>query len=52
MFRVEYLNGAAWVRHSWHINQDIAVINAEVIHKSRRCAARVISHGKIVAEFA
>lgn len=39
-----------WIRHSWHKDAEHAIINADVIARSRNCRARVISGGNIVHE--
>ena len=47
MSRVEILENNEWKKHSTHKNEDMAVINAEVAHKSKRCPVRVVTEGKI-----
>ena len=39
-----------WVINSWHKDAEHAIINADVISRSRNCWARVISGGNIVYE--
>ena len=50
--RVEIFDVAQnnWTINSWHKNKEHAVINADVISKSRKCRARVICEGLIVHE--
>lgn len=47
-YQVEYLDGAMWIRSSRHKNEVNAIINADVLHSSRGCPARVIYEGKVV----
>ena len=49
-YRVEYFDVAvnSWVVSSRHKGERYAVINAEVISTSRKCAVRVIHEGLIV----
>ena len=47
IFDIEQIN---WIRHSWHKDAEHAIINADVIARSRNCRARVISGGNIVYE--
>jgi hypothetical protein len=37
-----------WIISSWHKDHTHAIINADVISKSRNCMARVIDAGKII----
>lgn len=48
MSRVELFSNNEWILISWHKNMDNAIINAEVIHRSRKCDIRVITEGNIV----
>lgn len=48
MSRVELFSNNEWILMSWHKNVDNAIINAEVIYRSRKCGVRVISEGKVV----
>lgn len=48
MSRVELFSNNEWTLISWHKNVDNAIINAEVIYRSRKCSVRVISKGNIV----
>ena len=48
MSRVELFSNNEWILISWHKNVDNAIINAEVIYRSRKCDVRVISKGNIV----
>jgi hypothetical protein len=50
--RVEIFDAEAngWIKHSWHKDKTHALINAEVISKSRNIKARVISEGLIIYE--
>ena len=50
--RVEILDHELnnWITTSTHKNEENAIINADVISKSRKCRARVIHKGNIVFE--
>ena len=50
--RVEILDHELnnWITTSTHKNEENAIINADVILKSRKCRARVIYKGNIVFE--
>lgn len=50
--RLEIFDAEAnnWIIKSWHKDAEHAVINADVIARSRNCRARVISGGNIVHE--
>jgi hypothetical protein len=48
MSRVDLFSNNEWIIMSWHKNVDNAIINAEVIYRSRKCDVRVISEGKVV----
>lgn len=47
LFDVEQNN---WIIKSWHKDTEHAIINADVISKSRKCRARVIYKGNIIFE--
>jgi hypothetical protein len=47
IFDVELNN---YIISSWHKTEDIAIINADVISKSRQTKAQVITNGNIVYE--
>jgi hypothetical protein len=47
-YRVEIFIRNNWAIHSWHKNEDFALINAETLHKSRKCDVRVINKGIII----
>lgn len=47
IFDVEANN---WIIISWHKHEMNAIINADVVAKSRKCRARVINKGSIVYE--
>lgn len=48
--RVEIFDVEAngWIKISWHKDEEHAIINADVIAKSRKCWVRVINKGLIV----
>lgn len=48
MSRVELFKDNEWILISWHKNVDNAIVNAEVIYRSRKCDVRVISEGNVV----
>ena len=50
--RVEILDHELnnWITTSTHKNEENAIINADVILKSRKCRARVIYKGNIIFE--
>ena len=50
--RVEILDQELnnWITTSRHKNEENAIINADVISKSRQCRARVIYKGNIIHE--
>jgi hypothetical protein len=48
MVRIEAFVDNEWIVKSWHKNEDFALINAEVIHKGRKCDVRVINKGLII----
>ncbi len=48
--KVEIFTNNEWHIFSWHRNLENAIINAEVISKSRKCPARIVYGGKIVWE--
>ena len=50
-FKVELFINNNWVTHSWHKNEDFALINAENLSKSRKCYARVVLKGEIIQQF-
>lgn len=45
---VEIFENNEWVKHSWHKDLDIAIINADVAHNSRKLPVRIITGGKII----
>lgn len=50
MYKVEYFDNNEWILRSWHVNQYIADINAEVaVQKWPK--ARVVYQGKVVSIF-
>lgn len=50
-YRVEIFQDNNWIKWSTHKNEENALFNAEVIHKSRKCDTRVIFDGKIIKSF-
>lgn len=48
MVRVEIFERNEWCFFSAHNDKDYAVINAEVLHKSRKKDVRVIEKGLII----
>jgi hypothetical protein len=50
MYIVDLFTDNNWSRHSWHNNQDIAEINAEVVVQSRKCNCRIVKEGTIISE--
>ena len=49
-YKAEIKVGKKWESLSIHSDKDIAVINAEVTSRSRKCPARVLYRGKTVFE--
>ena len=47
-YRVEIFQDNNWIKWSTHKNEENAIFNAEVIHKSRKINVRIIHEGKII----
>ena len=48
MAKVEIFDKNEWCLSSWHNDKEIAIINAEVLHDSRKKDVRVIELGQII----
>jgi len=46
--KVEIFKDNEWIIYSWHKNSENGIINAEVVHKSRKLDTRVTEDGKII----
>jgi hypothetical protein len=49
---VEVFTNNQWNKHSFHKGQEYAEVNMDVASRSKRCPARIIYNGNIVAEVA
>ena len=47
-YKVELFINNNWITHSWHKNEDFALINAENLSRGRKCDARVVFKGEVV----
>ena len=48
IYIVEMFEDNVWVNHSYHQNEEWAIINADVAYNSHKSSVRVIKEGKII----